>query len=129
MFLKTMVKMLKPFRIAVVQSIFPNCTFDIPPCWILEKNSELIGLTKLIVSFLNPVGYNKSDIRFVPATGYGPLSKATDYKTSALGMVSEGNAEMSDYVLSLTLDRAQDFPNTGPIDLVPPIFVYQRPNL
>ncbi len=120
--------MSKPFRIAVLQKVFPKCTFHNPPCHVFG-NTELIGLTEIIVHLLHPVGYNKSDIRFVPAMSYGARSGEIENSNSILGMVRDGNAEMSDYALSLTHSRDRNFLNTGPIHQVRSVFVYRRPQL
>ncbi len=84
-----------------------------------------------VANFLKPVGYKTSHIRFVPAMSYGAHSDGIDLhnKTSILGMVRDGNAEMSDYVLSLTPCRDRDFTHTGPIFRFPSVFMYRRPKL
>ena len=100
--------MQKPFRIAI-SHLFPNCTFDIPPC-LIEGNRELLETTKLISNLIAPVGYNLSDIRYIPCVEYSLDQNSENYSQTILGTVAVGNAEMSDYVMTLT---ERDLANKG----------------
>ncbi len=92
--------MAKPVRVSLLRSVFPNCTFDVPPCRLISLNHAVFS--ELIVSIVQPEGFNSSDVRYVPATGYSTSVVDEMYNTTVLGLVDSGLAEMTDYIMALT---------------------------
>ncbi len=120
--------MSKPFQVALLRSSWPNCTFEVPPCVIPTGNSEVVEINNLIIQFLQPEGYNLSDIRFIPAVRYDANRTSPEFPKSIMGMIEYGTVEMTDYILSLNYDRSLHLDHAGDIFHMENAFVYKKPD-